>query len=89
MSETYIRARIDNGIKDEATVALKAMGLTMSEFLRMAVTRVAKEKAIPFEVKVPNAVTLQAMQEAQEILAEKRALKSAEELFDELESSKH
>lgn len=87
MSETYIRARIDNDIKDEATAALKAMGLTMSEFLRIAVTRVAKEKAIPFEVKVPNAVTLQAMQEAQEILAEKRALKSAEVLFDELENS--
>ncbi|EER46287.1 hypothetical protein AM305_02258 [Actinobacillus minor NM305] len=89
MSETYIRARIDNGIKDEATAALKAMGLTMSEFLRIAVTRVAKEKSIPFDVKVPNAVTLQAMQEAQEILAEKRALKSAEALFDELENSTH
>ncbi|MGX2975304.1 type II toxin-antitoxin system RelB/DinJ family antitoxin [Ursidibacter arcticus] len=87
MNETYIRARIDNAIKNEATTALKAMGLTMSEFLRIAVTRVAKEKAIPFEVKVPNAVTLQAMQEAQDILSAKRALKSAEELFDELENS--
>lgn len=89
MRETYIRARIDTNIKDEATSALKAMGMTMSEFLRIAVMRVAKEKAVPFGLKVPNDTTLQAMQEAQTLMAKKRDLKTAEKLFNELENRQH
>ena len=62
-TESYVRARIDSGLKEEANAALKAIGLSMSDFIRLALTRVAKEKAVPFKVKVPNAKTKAAMRE--------------------------
>ena len=59
-----VRARIDEGIKAEAAAVLSAMGLTVSDAFRMMMTRIAAEKALPFEPLVPNAETIQAMREA-------------------------
>ncbi len=59
-----VRARIDEGIKAEATAVLRAMGLTVSDAFRMMMTRIAAEKALPFEPLVPNAATIEAMREA-------------------------
>ncbi len=59
-----VRARIDAHIKEEATAALAAMGLTVSDAFRIMLTRVAREKALPFEPLVPNDVTIEAMKEA-------------------------
>jgi DNA-damage-inducible protein J len=65
MSENaVVRARIDERIKDEATIVLAAMGLTVSDAFRLLLTRVAKEKALPFESLIPNAETIEAMKEA-------------------------
>ena len=63
-ANAVVRARIDERIKEEATIVLAAMGLTVSDAFRMLLTRVAREKALPFEPLVPNAVTIQAMKEA-------------------------
>ena len=61
---SVVRARIDEHIKDEAAVVLKAMGLTVSDAFRMMMIRIAREKALPFEPLVPNAETVAAMREA-------------------------
>ena len=86
-TESYVRARIDSGLKEEANAALKAMGLSMSDFIRLALTRVAKEKAVPFKVKVPNAKTWAAMKE---VLARRtsdgRRCETPDELFNDLDS---
>jgi len=67
MSENAIvRARIDEGIKAEASAVLGAMGLTVSDAFRMMMTRIAAEKALPFEPLVPNAETIAAMREARQ-----------------------
>ena len=58
-----VRARIDEQIKAEATVVLAAMGLTVSDAFRLLLTRVAHEKALPFELLAPNAETITAIQE--------------------------
>ena len=50
-------------VKADAERALDAMGLTMSDVVRMVLTRVAAEKALPFEVRVPNLETVAAMKE--------------------------
>jgi DNA-damage-inducible protein J len=63
-ANTVVRARIDEHIKEEATAVLAAMGLTVSDAVRILLTRVAREKALPFEPLVPNAVTIEAMKEA-------------------------
>jgi DNA-damage-inducible protein J len=61
---SIVRARIDEHIKDEAAAVLKSMGLTVSDAFRMMMTRIAREKALPFEPLVPNAETVAAMREA-------------------------
>lgn len=63
-ANAVVRARIDEHIKEEATAVLAAMGLTVSDAFRIMLTRVAHEKALPFEPLVPNAVTIEAMKEA-------------------------
>jgi DNA-damage-inducible protein J len=63
-ANAVVRARIDAHIKEEATVVLAAMGLTVSDAFRLLLTRVARDKALPFEPLVPNADTLDAMKAA-------------------------
>ena len=63
-ANAVVRARIDERIKEEATDVLAAMGLTVSDALRIMLTRVAHEKALPFEPMVPNAMTIAAMKKA-------------------------
>ena len=60
-SDTVVRARIDTETKDRATKMLAAMGLTVSDFIRMALVRVARDQALPFPVKVPNALTMETL----------------------------
>ncbi|HVY33789.1 MAG TPA: type II toxin-antitoxin system RelB/DinJ family antitoxin [Caulobacteraceae bacterium] len=59
-----VRARIDERIKTEASAVLAAMGLTVSDAFRLMMTRIAAEKALPFEPLVPNAQTIEAMMQA-------------------------
>ncbi|MDR2709816.1 MAG: type II toxin-antitoxin system RelB/DinJ family antitoxin [Burkholderiales bacterium] len=56
-----VQARIDGAIKEEASAVLAAMGLTVSDAVRLLLTRVAREKKLPFEPLIPNAETIQAM----------------------------
>lgn len=63
-ANSVVRARIDEHIKQEASSVLAAMGLTASDAFRMMMTRIAREKALPFEPLVPNETTIAAMREA-------------------------
>ena len=65
MSTTeVVRARIDSQLKKEASTVLAAMGLSMSDAIRLLFVRVAAEKALPFDVRAPNAETQAAMRDA-------------------------
>ena len=81
-SNTVVRARIDGQIKEEAAAVLDAMGLTVSDAFRMLLTRIAKERALPFEPLVPNEETIQAMQEAR--VGRVRTAKSPDDLIAQL-----
>ena len=61
--DTYVRARIDSATKERASDALAAMGLSVSDAIRLLLLRVADEHRLPFEVKVPNATTCKAIDE--------------------------
>lgn len=63
-TNTVVSARIDEHIKEEAAAVLASMGLTLSDAFRILLTRVAHDKALPFEPLVPNATTIEAMREA-------------------------
>lgn len=62
-ADTYVRARIDTATKERASDALKAMGLSISDAIRLLMLRVADEQRLPFDVKVPNATTRAAIAE--------------------------
>ena len=59
-----VHVRIDKRIKSKAAKTLASMGLSVSDAVRVLLTRVAAEKALPFDVKVPNATTAAAIREA-------------------------
>ena len=59
-----VQARIDGTVKEEAAAVLAAMGLTVSDAVRLLLTKVAQEKALPFEPLIPTPVTIEAMKEA-------------------------
>lgn len=59
--DTYVRARIDADTKTRAAEALDAMGLSISDAIRLLMLRIAEERRLPFEVKVPNKTTRKAM----------------------------
>lgn len=60
-ADTYVRARIDTDTKNRASEALAAMGLSISDAIRLLMLRVAEERRLPFEVRVPNRITREAI----------------------------
>ena len=73
---------MDQKTKEKAAKTLAAMGISVSDAVRMLLVRVAAEKALPFEVKVPNATTVKAMRAADR--GKGKRLNSAGVLFKDL-----
>ncbi len=88
---TMLHIRVDDDTKEQATAALSAMGLTMSDAVRLFLRRVVIDQAFPLELKVPNADTLAAMEESRTLMKKGRSrFTNTEELFADLEkNSKH
>jgi DNA-damage-inducible protein J len=61
-ANTVVRARIDEKTKKKATTVLKSVGLTPSGAFRLMMTRIATERLMPFELLIPNAETVKAME---------------------------
>jgi len=77
-----VHVRIDQKVKDTAAKTLAMMGLSVSDAVRLLLVRVAAEKALPFDVRVPNATTIRAMQAADR--GEGKRFASPEALFKDL-----
>lgn len=60
-----VQTRIDNQVKKEAAAVLSTIGLTVSDAVRLLLTRIAHDKALPFNPLIPNAETVKAMKEAE------------------------
>lgn len=80
--ETFVRARVDAGKKAQAEANLKAMGLNMSTAIRSFIYIVAETGEIPFELKVPNEMTLRAFKDIEE--GKTMKAKSIDDLMDKL-----
>ena len=83
MSTTMVHVRVDEKTKQRATKTLAAMGLSVSDAVRMMLVRVVAEKALPFDVKIPNATTVKAMRAADK--GQGKRHKSTDALFKDLE----
>jgi DNA-damage-inducible protein J len=85
---TMVHVRVDEQIKAQATETLAAMGLSVSDAVRVFLMRVVADQQMPFALKVPNDETRAAMAEADEIVRTHRArFDTATELFDDLEKN--
>jgi DNA-damage-inducible protein J len=82
LANETVRARIDSDTKASASKALAAMGLSVSDAIRMMLRRVAEEKRLPFEVKLPNAESHAAKAELD--AGNGKRFQSADALFDDL-----
>ena len=82
MPNKLVQARIDGSVVEEEAAVLAAMGLTVSGAMRLLLTKVAHEKALPFPPLVPNAATIEAMKEARK--GDLPRFASVEDLFDDL-----
>ena len=84
-----VHVRVDKQIKAQATETLAAMGLSVSDAVRVFLMRVIADKQIPFTISVPNAVTRSAIAEADEISRKHRGrFATGVELFDNLEKNR-
>ena len=79
----FVRARIDETLKAEAAIVLAELGLTVSDVVRIVLTKVAKDKALPFEMRIPNKLTVQTLEKSERGIDVHQA-KSADDLFDQL-----
>jgi len=81
-SDSVVRARIDSDTKARATAALDAMGLSVSDAIRLLMFRIADEQRLPFSVQVPNAKTVKAMDELK--AGQGKRFNNEQDLFDDL-----
>jgi DNA-damage-inducible protein J len=85
---SMLHIRVDDDIKDQATQALNAMGLSMSDAVRLFLRRVVVDQAFPLELKVPNAETQAAMAESRVMMTKRKArFDSADALLADLEKN--
>ncbi|MDR3423548.1 MAG: type II toxin-antitoxin system RelB/DinJ family antitoxin [Alphaproteobacteria bacterium] len=81
-ANSVVRARIDGQVKAEAAAVLATIGLTVSDAFRLMLTRIAREKKLPFEPLIPNEETIEAMKAARR--GELIEVGSIDNLFAEL-----
>jgi DNA-damage-inducible protein J len=63
-TNAVVRARIDENIKERAAAVLSTMGLTVSDAVRMMLTRIARDEALPFDL-TPNALTAETLRKSE------------------------
>jgi DNA-damage-inducible protein J len=82
VANALVQARINAEIKDEAATVLASMGLSISDAVRLMLTKVAHDKMLPFEPLAPNAETVEAMREAR--AGNLKSFKSVDDLMADL-----
>ena len=79
---------VDDEVKTQAIKAPDAMGLSISDAVRLFLHRVVVDQAFPLELKVPNTETRAAMVESRTMMAARRArFATTDALFDDLEKN--
>ena len=77
-----IHVRVDSKLKSRASRTLSKMGLSMSDAVRLLLTRIEADQSFPFDIRVPNATTIAAMKAGDR--GEVTSFASIEELMADL-----
>jgi len=84
-ANALVQTRINGEVKREAAEVLGHYGLTVSDAVRLLLTRVAREKTVPSDLLMPNRETIEAMEDARAGRVERVA--SIDELFKSLNAN--
>lgn len=85
---TMVHVRVDEKIKAQATETLSAMGLTVSDAVRVFLTRIVADKELPFALKAPNEASRAAIAEGDQIVQSRHArFATADALLNDLEEA--
>lgn len=89
MAQTsMLHVRVNDDVKAQATETLAAVGLSVSDAVRLFLKRVVNDQAFPLELKVPNVETQAAIEESRKMMKARRArFETADALFDDLEKA--
>ena len=83
---TMVHVRVDEKIKAQAVETLSSMGMTVSDAVRVFLTRIVADKELPFTIKAPNETSLTAIAESDQIVQSRRArFATADALLNDLE----
>jgi DNA-damage-inducible protein J len=85
MNVTTVQVRIDEQTKNQAQRTFKVLGISMSEAVKLFLRQVILHRGIPFDVKIPNALTDKTLRESEQGIDLHR-VSSVDQLFEELES---
>ena len=85
MNATTIQVRLDKKTKSQAQKVFKVLDITMSEAIKLFLRQVALQKGIPFEIKIPNALTDRVLRESEEGI-DLHKVSNVDQLFEELEA---
>ena len=80
-----IQTRVDPEIKRNAQKILDMLNISMSEAISIYLSQINLHKGIPFEIKIPNSVTAQALKKSKNG-KELHTVVNVDELFQDLES---
>jgi DNA-damage-inducible protein J len=81
--------RTDPVVKSQAEQIYQSFGITLTDAVNIFLRKSVMEGGLPFDMRQPNAATMAAMRETEDILAgrvQPRRYASASELFDELDA---
>jgi len=79
-----IQVRVDEQTKAQARKVLNALHLSMSEAICLFLRQVVLHRGIPFEVKIPNALTRETLEKS-EHGEDVKEFATVEELFKDLD----
>lgn len=78
-----ISARIEPKLKSRAESILGKVGLNPAEAMRLFYKQICLRKGLPFEIKIPNEVTLKALKDADNRKTQK--IKNIDKFFENLD----
>ncbi|AHB11051.1 type II toxin-antitoxin system RelB/DinJ family antitoxin [Zymomonas mobilis] len=81
-ADSVVRARIPTLTKEAAIKTLEQMGLSISDAIRLLMTKIANEQRLPFSVELPTVETKKAIIELEN--GKGKAFKNADALFEDL-----
>jgi DNA-damage-inducible protein J len=82
-TSTMVHVRVNQKVKAKAARNLAAMGMSVSDAVRIMLLRVAVENSLPFEIRIPNKTTTKALRAADQ--SKGKRFKTSDQLFEDLE----